>query len=75
MEYLKLNHSAKKTEKLDSLSISIEEEAQDLELSGFTTTGSFSSVASWIGTVHHQAVLFLKCWRLTSSSLVRRLTQ
>lgn len=50
MEYLEIKSSAEKNEKLDSLSISIEEEAQDLELSGFTTTGSFSSVASWIGT-------------------------
>lgn len=32
------------------LSISLEEEAQDLELSGFTTAGSFSSAGSFVGS-------------------------
>lgn len=33
----------------NEVGIMLEEESQDLELSGFTTAGSFSTAASWIG--------------------------
>lgn len=36
-------------EEVNEISIVVEEESQELELSGFTTAGSFSTVGTWVG--------------------------
>jgi hypothetical protein len=55
MEFLKFKEEIEKFD-TEFSSINIEEEAQDLELSGFTTAGSFSTAAC-----------FGACWSSGSS--------